>query len=88
MPTGRIVYPLVKTGERFPFARPAATGFGLDDIGPDTERFAAGMEGVAMLERLGIERLEGLGLPVGPTVYATGGGVASATWLKIRAAII
>jgi sugar (pentulose or hexulose) kinase len=87
LPTGRIVYPLVKTGERFPFARPAATGFGLDDIGPEIERFAAGMEGVALLERLGIERLEDLGLLIGATVYATGGGAASPTWLKIRAAV-
>ena len=35
---------------------------------------AAGMEGAAFVERLGIERLEQLGLDVGPTVYATGGG--------------
>lgn len=87
LPTGRVVYPLVKTGERFPFARPAATGFGLSDIGSPAELLAAGMEGVAMLERLGIERLEDLGLPVGPTVYATGGGTSSPTWLKIRAAV-
>jgi sugar (pentulose or hexulose) kinase len=87
LPTGRVVYPLVKTGERFPFARPAATGFGLSEISSSAQLFAAGMEGVALLERLGIERLEGLGLPIGPTVYATGGGVASQTWLKIRAAV-
>jgi sugar (pentulose or hexulose) kinase len=87
LPTRRVVYPLVKTGERFPFARPMATGFGLSDVNSPVERLAAGMEGVALLERLGIERLERLGLPIGPTVYATGGGVASRTWLKIRAAV-
>jgi len=87
LPSGHVAYPLVKTGERFPFACPAATGFGLDQIAEPAERFAAGMEGVAFLERLGIERLEQLGLPIGPTVYATGGGVAGETWLRIRAAV-
>jgi D-ribulokinase len=87
LPAGHIAYPLVKTGERFPFACPTAIGFGLDRIADPAERFAAGMEGVAFLERLGIERLEQLGLVVGPTVYATGGGVAGRTWLRIRAAV-
>ena len=45
------------------------------------------MEGVAFLERLGIERLEQLGLRVGPTMFATGGGAASETWLRIRASV-
>jgi sugar (pentulose or hexulose) kinase len=87
LPSGHSAYPLVKTGERFPFACPTATGFGLEQLADPAERFAAGMEGVAFLERLGIERLEQLGLDVGPTVYATGGGVAGETWLRIRAAV-
>lgn len=86
VPTDHLAYPLVKRGERFPFASPAATGFGLDIADP-VLRFAAGMEGVAFLERLGIERLEALGLAIGPTVYATGGGAASDTWLRIRASV-
>ena len=85
LPAQRIVYPLVKTGERFPFACPSATGFGLDEITSPAERFAAGMEGVACLERMGIQCLERLGLEVSETIYATGGGAASATWLRIRA---
>lgn len=87
LPSGHIAYPLVRSGERFPFACPAATGFGLDRIADPAERFAAGMEGVAFVERLGLERLEDLGLAVGPTVYATGGGTAGRTWLRIRAAV-
>jgi len=85
LPTCRAAYPLVKTGERFPFACETATGFGLDEIDEPVTRFAAGMEGVALLERLGIQRFERLGLKIGPAVYATGGGTASQTWLKIRA---
>ena len=87
LPTETTVYPLTKTGERFPFACPTAVGFGLDQIEDPAHRLAAGMEGVAFLERMGIERFEELGLPIQSTVYATGGGVASATWLKIRASV-
>jgi sugar (pentulose or hexulose) kinase len=85
LPTQRVVYPLVKTGERFPFACSAARGFGFESIESRVERFAAGMEGVAFLERLGIERFEALGLRIGESVYATGGGVKGDTWLRIRA---
>jgi sugar (pentulose or hexulose) kinase len=45
------------------------------------------MEAVAFLERLGISRFEQLGLPIGATLYATGGGAASDTWLQIRASV-
>jgi xylulokinase len=45
------------------------------------------MEAVAYLERMGIERFEQLGLPIGATIYATGGGAASDTWLRIRASV-
>ena len=94
LPTGRLVYPLLRTGERFPFAAPAARGFGLEATAPGhprsrvAELFAAGMEGTAMIERLGIERFEALGLAVGETIYATGGGTAGETWLRIRAAVM
>jgi len=87
LPTGRNVYPLVKTGERFPFACPTAKGFGLAEIEEDALRFAAGMEAVAFLERLGIQRLADLGLTVGPVVFATGGAVAGESWSKIRATV-
>ena len=87
LPTQQTVYPLVKTGERFPFACATAAGFGLDEIDDPAVRFAAGMEGTAFLERLGIDRLEHLGLRIGATVYATGGAVAGETWLRIRAAV-
>jgi sugar (pentulose or hexulose) kinase len=87
LPTQQVAYPLVKTGERFPFACATAIGFGLEQIDDPATRFAAGMEGVAFLERLGIERLEQLGLRIGGTVYATGGAVAGETWLRIRAAV-
>jgi len=88
LPTRRLAYPLVHTGERFPFASATARGFGLDETLPAAERFAAGMEGTAYLERMGVERFAVLGLPVGPTVFATGGAAAGDTWLRIRASVL
>jgi sugar (pentulose or hexulose) kinase len=88
LPTGRLVYPLTQTGERFPFASPTARGFGLEEVAPAAARFAAGMEGTACIERLGVERFESLGLRVGPTIFATGGAVAGDTWLRIRASLM
>lgn len=85
LPTHRLAYPLVKRGERFPFTCPQAVGFGLDEIESPAERFAAGMEGVAYLERMSIDRFEQLGLRIGDTIYATGGGTYGETWLRIRA---
>lgn len=87
LPTAAIAYPLSKVGERFPLSWPAARGFGLDLIADPVQRFAAGMEGVAYLERMGMERFEQLGLPIHDTLYATGGGVASDAWLRIRASV-
>ncbi|MBM4089060.1 MAG: carbohydrate kinase [Planctomycetes bacterium] len=87
LPTRAIVYPLEKTGERFPFVHARAAGFGLLDIPDPTTRFAAGMEAVAFLERMALDRFQELGLSPGPTVYATGGGAANDVWLRIRATV-
>jgi D-ribulokinase len=88
LPTRRLVYPLIGTGERFPFACADARGFGLEEIDTPLERFAAGMEGTAYLERLGVERFETLGLSVRETIYATGGATAADVWLRIRASVL
>jgi len=87
IPTGLCVYPLPTEGERFPFSCPRAKGFGLSDIADLPRRFAAGMEGIAYLERMGIEVLEALGLPHSQVTYATGGATRNELWLRIRAAI-
>ncbi len=87
LPTCHCVYPLVKAGERFPFLCAAARGFGFENIERETEKFAAGMEGVAYLERMGIERFVELGFPSAETIYATGRAVAGQTWLRIRASV-
>lgn len=87
LPTRHCVYPLVKVGERFPIVAPQARGFGLETIADLPQRFAAGMEAVAYLERMAIERFEELGLPIADTLFATGGGAANLTWLQVRASV-
>jgi len=87
-PSRLIVYPLVRKGERFPFIDEDAGGFIVGDPTDKVELFAAYTEGVAYVERWGYELFESLGAPVGDTVYATGGGSRSDTWLAVRANVL
>ena len=87
-PSRWTAYPLRGTGERFPFVRPDATGFLL---GPGSasalERHRAWLDGVAFVERLGLERLAALG--VASTDHrVVGGGTRSAVWTTIRASVL
>jgi sugar (pentulose or hexulose) kinase len=81
-------YPLVGTGERFPFISPAAQGFVLGQPGNAMARYAAGLEGAAHLERLAYEVVGEMGLVVGPKVYITGGGSSSGLWNRVRASVL
>ncbi len=88
LPTGRVRYPLLRRGERFPFLHPEARGFTLDDLSSPLEGYAAGLEGVALLERLAYEMLDSIGLEVGERIYITGGGTRSLLWSQIRASVL
>jgi xylulokinase len=87
-PTGLAVYPLRQQGERFPFVRPAAQGFVEGDVRSDQQLYAATLEGIGYLERLGYEVLEQLGATVGPVLRTAGGGGRSKAWSQIRANIL
>lgn len=87
IPTGQIAYPLLQTGERFPFLAPAARGFGPGT----TDRamlFAANMEGVACVERYAYEMIEHLSGEKVNAVYTAGGASNSDVWLTIRANVL
>ena len=87
IPTGLSTYPLLGTGERFPFVSATATGFGYD--GPDEiVRYASALEGVAYLERMGFDLIEELSGERVETVSTAGGGSAGETWLRIRANVL
>jgi D-ribulokinase len=99
-PTGLLVYPLARTGERFPFARPRAEGFVINKSAADApanapaaatfpvELYTAHLEGVGYVERLAYEVLAGLGGEIGDEIYVAGGANHSAAWLQLRADIL
>jgi xylulokinase len=87
-PSPWTAYPLPGTGERFPFVRPEATGFLVGPSAPTPQqRHRAVLDGVAFVERLGLERLAALG--VASTDHrVVGGGSGSAVWSVIRASVL
>jgi sugar (pentulose or hexulose) kinase len=77
-------YPLRGTGERFPFAHPGATGF---TLGREGSAYRTFLEGVAYVERLGLEVLADHG--VRPELHHLAGGAArSELWSRIRATVL
>lgn len=88
VPSGSVRYPLLKRGERFPFVHPEARGFMLGESSDPLVTYAAGLEGVALLERLAYEMLASIGLEVGERIYITGGGAKSLLWSQVRASVL
>ncbi|MCL5999197.1 MAG: FGGY-family carbohydrate kinase [Chloroflexi bacterium] len=96
IPTALVRYPLARTGERFPFLHPKASGFTVDqaDSLPTVDQadslvyYAAGLEGTALLERLAYDTLSDIGATVGECISVTGGGSKSLVWMRIRASVL
>lgn len=88
LPTGVLVYPLVRTGERMPFVDSDAEGFMLGDAESKTTLFAAYLEGVAFVERWILETAADLGADTSGCVFTTGGGAKSELWMKIRSGVL
>jgi len=88
VPTGLIIYPLVRVGERFPISSPDARGFVVGRPRSREELYAGYLEGIAYVERMAYEILRELGAEVGDKVYVAGGGSASEVWLRIRASVL
>ncbi len=88
IPTDFLNYPLVRTGERFPFVDPEAKGFLEGKPGDRIELYASQLEGVAYVERMAYDLLSGLGAQVGDRIFTAGGGSRSEIWLRIRANVL
>ncbi|MGE5221351.1 MAG: FGGY-family carbohydrate kinase [Omnitrophica WOR_2 bacterium] len=88
LPTSLVRYPLAKKGERFPFVHKEASGFFSGEPSDGNEYYAAGLEGLALLERLAYTMLPAIGLEVGERLYITGGGARSTLWSQIRASVL
>lgn len=87
IPTGKLAWPLMHHGERFPFAAPQARGFAPDQV-KESELFAAYLEGVAYIERYAYEKIMDLSGEKVEQVFAAGGGSLSDTWLTIRSSVL
>jgi sugar (pentulose or hexulose) kinase len=87
-PVDAVIYPLAKTGERFPFVAPQAEPFLLGAVDGDLETYVAVLQGVAFIERLAFEHLEALGAEPVRSVSLTGGGTRSGYWNQLRADVL
>ncbi|RIJ76369.1 carbohydrate kinase [Nakamurella silvestris] len=88
LPLAGVCYPLAGTGERFPFVAPSATGFSSDV--PDTVegRFAATLQGIALVEKLAYQTLSRLGADVSGPVTLSGGTTANSYFNQLRSDIL
>lgn len=87
-PSSAVAYPLVSPGERFPFLAPQAEGFMLGTPRGEGDRHAALLQGVALVERLALAYVRGLGAAVDGPVTFTGGAVRSDYWTRLRADVL
>ncbi|CAA9274779.1 MAG: carbohydrate kinase, FGGY(), partial [uncultured Corynebacteriales bacterium] len=87
-PAPGICYPLAGQGERFPFLAPGATGFA-DGVGAGpAARFAAVLQGIALVERLAYDVLRGLGADTAGPVTFSGGATRNPYWTQLRADVL
>ncbi|MET9909919.1 FGGY-family carbohydrate kinase [Streptomyces sp. NPDC006476] len=87
-PSGAVTYPLVSSGERFPFRAPDASALVLGQPRDDADLWAALLQGVAFTERLCLDYLHHLGAPLDGPLTFTGGGARSRYWNQLRADIL
>ncbi|MCB9767813.1 MAG: FGGY-family carbohydrate kinase [Candidatus Omnitrophica bacterium] len=86
-PSRDLSYPLVETGERFPFKNDRAQGFIPMHL-HEEELHLSLLQGVALVERWGLERFSKLGMPTCSRIYATGSGSKSDVWCQIRSNVL
>ena len=87
-PTPLVVYPLVGTGERFPFTAPDAHGFMLGEAASKEEQFRATLQGIALWERLSFNALRALGAPTKGIFSISGGATRSGALNQFRADVM
>lgn len=87
-PTSVLAYPLVSRGERFPFAAPDAEAFMVGEPAGEAQRFAALLQGVALVERLCFDYVDLIGAPAVRELTLTGGATRSRRWSQLRADVL
>jgi xylulokinase len=86
-PTDQICYPLLHTGERFPFIHPTFPGFNLP-TGSNMRDFVVILEGLCFTERMMLDVFTEIGQTLGNYIYSVGGGIMLSSWMQLRAAIL
>ncbi|MGI8414916.1 MAG: FGGY-family carbohydrate kinase, partial [Nakamurella sp.] len=86
-PATMLRYPLVGTGERFPVADPDFRGWQVGEPDSAADSYRSILEGVAFVERHGLEQLAALGVPRRRHLLA-GGATKSTVWNRIRAGVL
>ena len=87
IPGNHLAWPLLQSGERFPFVSAAARGFAPDGLSR-AELFTAYLEGVAFIEKYAYDKIRKLSGEAIKCVYSAGGGSSSDTWLRIRSNVL
>jgi len=87
LPCPLLAYPLARKGERFPFHFEAAEGFLATELQDSVQRYAACLQGTALLERLALDLLDASTLKRGESVFSTGTPSKSDIWMQLRADI-
>lgn len=87
-PAGAIIYPLVGTGERFPFVAPGAQSFEIGSPSSRRDLYEAVLLGIAYLERLCFDHLSLLGLAIGGPFVITGGATRNRELTQLRADVL
>jgi sugar (pentulose or hexulose) kinase len=88
LPTDLLRYPLVSSGERFPFVAPEAHAFSSREPTTAAESFAALMQGCAYVERLCFDYVDKLGAPTNGALVLTGGATRNQLWNQLRADVL
>jgi len=88
LPSSLLTYPLVRTGERMPFVSPQAQGFTLGEPSGDVERFAAAVEGLALVAAWSVREAEALGAPADGRFFLTGGAAHGRALTRVLASTL
>ena len=86
--TGLNYYPLMKTGERFPYNDPNKKAILEPRPESETIFFQAVLEGISNVEKLCYERLKEIGGGYPKEIFTVGGGASNTNWNKIRSKIL
>ena len=86
--SGLDYYPLLQTGERFPFNNPQQAPRLTPRPKDDALFFQGMLEGITAIEKQGYEKLQKLGAPPPKRLFTVGGGTINKAWATIRQQIL